>query len=108
MNNELILQLNKVKELLKNHPDVLEYNALAKQVNSSNYIKETELKLKEMQKKLVHLTNDNLQNEYVILKEEYQNLKKNFDAHPLYSNYLLAKEKVNDLLVQISEILSDL
>ena len=40
--------------------------------------------------------------------EEYQNLKKDFDAHPLYSNYLLAKEKVNDLLVQISEILSDL
>ena len=33
MNNELKLQLEKVKELIKNHPDVIEYNALAKQVN---------------------------------------------------------------------------
>jgi cell fate (sporulation/competence/biofilm development) regulator YmcA (YheA/YmcA/DUF963 family) len=35
-------------------------------------------------------------------------LKKEFDEYPLYANYLQAKEKVNDLLVQISEILSSL
>ena len=108
MNNELNLQLEKVKELIKNHPDVLEYNALAKQVNSSNYIKETELKLKEMQKKLVHLTNDNKNKEYEELKIKYQQLKNEFDEYPLYSNYLQAKEKVNDLLTQVSEILSSL
>ena len=108
MNNELRLQLDKVKELIKNHPDVLEYNALAKQVNSSNYIKETELKLKEMQKKLVHLTNDNKNKEYEELKHKYQQLKNEFDEYPLYSNYLQAKEKVNDLLTQVSEILSSL
>ena len=108
MNNELRLQLDKVKELIKNHPDVLEYNALAKQVNSSNYIKETELKLKEMQKKLVHLTNDNKNKEYEELKIKYQQLKNEFDEYPLYSNYLQAKEKVNDLLTQVSEILSSL
>ena len=108
MNNELRLQLDKVKELIKNHPDVLEYNALAKQVNSSNYIKETELKLKEMQKKLVHLTNDNKNKEYEELKHKYQQLKNEFDEYPLYSNYLQAKEKVNDLLIQVSEILSSL
>ena len=108
MNNELRLQLDKVKELIKNHPDVLEYNALAKQVNSSNYIKETELKLKEMQKKLVHLTNDNKNKEYEELKHKYQQLKNEFDEYPLYSNYLQAKEKVNDLLTQVSEMLSNL
>ena len=108
MNNELRFQLDKVKELIKNHPDVLEYNALAKQVNSSNYIKETELKLKEMQKKLVHLTNDNKNKEYEELKIKYQQLKNEFDEYPLYSNYLQAKEKVNDLLTQVSEILSSL
>ena len=108
MNNELKLQLNKVKELIKNHPDVLEYNTLAKQVNSSNYIKETELKLKEMQKKLVHLTNDNKNKEYEELKIKYQQLKNEFDEYPLYFNYLQAKEKVNDLLTQVSEILSSL
>ena len=77
MNNELRLQLDKVKELIKNHPDVLEYNALAKQVNSSNYIKETELKLKEMQKELVHLTNDNKNKEYEELKIKYLKAKIN-------------------------------
>lgn len=108
MNNELINQINKVKDLLKNHPDVKEYNALAIQVNSSTYLKEKEELLKSMQKKLVHLTNENNLKEYENLKKEYQQMKKNFDEHPLYSNYLAAKEKVNDLLVQISEILSDL
>ena len=47
MNNELNLQLEKVKELIKNHPDVIEYNALAKQVNESSFIKEKEELLKK-------------------------------------------------------------
>lgn len=108
MNNELFVQLNKVKELIKNHPEVKEYNALAIQVSNSTYIKEKEEQLKLMQKKLVHLTNENKNKEYEELKVKYQQLKKEFDEYPLYSNYLQAKEKVNDLLVQISEILSDL
>lgn len=108
MNNELFVQLNKVKELIKNHPDVKEYNALAIQVSNSTYIKEKEEQLKQMQKKLVHLTNENNINEYEKLKTEYQQTKKEFDEYPLYVNYLYAKERVNDLLVQISEILSDL
>ena len=108
MNNELFVQLNKVKELIKNHPEVKEYNALAIQVSNSTYIKEKEDQLKLMQKKLVHLTNENNINEYEKLKTKYQQAKKEFDENPLYSNYLQAKEKVNDLLVQISEILSDL
>lgn len=108
MNNELRLQLDKVKELIKNHPEVKEYNALATQVNESTFIKEKEETLKKMQKELVHLTNENKNKEYEELKVKYQQLKKEFDEYPLYSNYLQAKEKVNDLLVQISEILSDL
>ena len=66
------------------------------------------MKLKEMQKKLVHLTNDNKNKEYEELKIKYQQLKNEFDEYPLYSNYLQAKEKVNDLLTQVSEILSSL
>ena len=108
MNSELKLQLNKVKELIKKHPDVKEYNALAKQVNESTFIKEKEETLKKMQKELVHLTNDNKNKEYEELKHKYQQLKNEFDEYPLYSNYLQAKEKVNDLLTQVSEILSSL
>ena len=108
MNNELKLQLEKVKELIKNHPDVIEYNALAKQVNESSFIKEKEDLLKRMQKELVHLTNDNKNKEYEELKIKYQQLKNEFDEYPLYSNYLQAKEKVNDLLTQVSGILSSL
>ena len=108
MNNGLKLQLEKVKELIKNHPDVIEYNALAKQVNESTFIKEKEETLKKMQKELVHLTNDNKNKEYEELKHKYQQLKNEFDEYPLYSNYLQAKEKVNDLLTQVSEILSSL
>ena len=108
MNNELKLQLEKVKELIKNHPDVIEYNALAKQVNESTFIKEKEETLKKMQKELVHLTNDNKNKEYEELKYKYQQLKKEFDEYPLYSNYLQAKERVNNLLIQVSEILSSL
>lgn len=108
MNNELNLQLEKVKELIKNHPDVIEYNALAKQVNESSFIKEKEELLKNMQKSLVHLTNDNNNVEYEVEKAKYQQLKKEFDEYPLYSNYLQAKERVNNLLIQVSEILSSL
>ena len=108
MNNELRLQLDKVKELIKNHPDIKEYNALAIQVNNSTFIKEKEDLLKRMQKELVHLTNDNKNKEYEELKIKYQQLKNEFDEYPLYSNYLQAKEKVNDLLTQVSEILSSL
>ena len=108
MNNELRLQLDKVKELIKNHPDVKEYNALAIQVNNSTFIKEKEDLLKRLQKELVHLTNDNKNKEYEELKHKYQQLKNEFDEYPLYSNYLQAKEKVNDLLTQVSEILSSL
>lgn len=108
MNNELKLQLDKVKELIKNHPDVKEYNALAIQVNNSTFIKEKEELLKKMQKELVHLTNDNKNKEYEELKIKYQQLKNEFDEYPLYFNYLQAKEKVNDLLTQVSEILSSL
>ena len=108
MNKELQLQIEKVKTLLRNHEDVKEYNALAAQVHNSKYIQETELKLKEMQKQLVHLTNEKQLDELELLKKEYTSLKKEFDEYPLYANYLQAKEKVNDLLVQISEILSSL
>ena len=108
MNNELRLQLDKVKELIKNHPDIKEYNALAIQVNNSTFIKEKEDLLKRMQKELVHLTNDNKNKEYEELKIKYQQLKNEFDEYPLYANYLQAKEKVNDLLTQVSEILSSL
>lgn len=108
MNNELKNQIDKVKKLLNSHPDVIEYNALAKEVKSSSYIKEKEELLKNMQKELVHLTNENNLENYEITKKKYQTLKKEFDEYPLYANYLQAKEKVNDLLVQISEILSDL
>ena len=71
MNNELKLQLEKVKELIKNHPDVIEYNALAKQVNESSFIKEKEELLKNMQKSLVHLTNDKNDLEYARGKTAY-------------------------------------
>ena len=76
MNNELRLQLDKVKELIKNHPDVKEYNALATQVNESTFIKEKEETLKKMQKELVYLTNDNKNKEYEELKVKYKQLKK--------------------------------
>ena len=102
------MRLGKVKELIKNHPDVKEYNALATQVNESTFIKEKEETLKKMQKELVYLTNDNKNKEYEELKVKDQQLKKEFDEYPLHSNYLQAKEKVNDLLTQVSEMLSSL
>ena len=108
MNNELLSQIEKVRVALQNDPDIKEYNALAKQVNLSTYLKETETLLKSMQKELVSLTNENKQEEYNLLKDKYLLLKKEYEEHPLYSNYLQAKEKVNDLLIQISEILSSL
>ena len=67
-----------------------------------------EEELKKMQQELVHLLNDNESELYQQKLQEYKTLKENFDKNPLYSNYLETKEKVNDLLVQISDILSSL
>ena len=96
-------QLDEAIAYQRTHPEL----RLGEIVDTLNLCNKEEL-LKNMQKSLVHLTNDNNNVEYEVEKAKYQQLKKEFDEYPLYSNYLQAKERVNNLLIQVSEILSSL
>ena len=93
-----LMELNEVKE----------YKALALEVKENSFLKNTEIKLKEYQIQMVHLLNDKKEKEYEEVKSLYLTLKKEYDSYPLYVNYLQAKERVNDLLKEISNIINNL
>ena len=107
LNNKKVYDLSlQLKEELLNLPLIKEYNSLAKQVSENKYLSDFETKLKAMQKKLVHLLDNNEQEEYEVVLKEYLNAKKEYDNHPLYSNYMTLKEEVNDLLQNIANLIS--
>ena len=47
-----------------------------------------------MQKDLVHLLDNNEKEKYEITLNKYLNLKKEYENNPLYSNYMVLKEKI--------------
>ena len=93
MNDELELSLEKLKKELDNSPIIQEYLSLKE-------VLENDQELKSMRDEIARLTNENKLKERDALLNIY-------NAHPIVSNYELARQEVINLLNQIKDILSD-
>lgn len=91
----------KIRELIKNAPETIEYNRLAEAIKKSPSIQAKEEKLKRMQQEMVKLLDANRTTEYDILVSQYKIEKEQYDNNPLVVNYLVAKEDLNNLILEI-------
>jgi cell fate (sporulation/competence/biofilm development) regulator YmcA (YheA/YmcA/DUF963 family) len=89
--NQYLLQNNIIKEYQK-------YEALIKE---NKELKEQEIRMKELQQCIVKQKASQDENVVLTIKE-YENIKKEFENHPLVVNYLYLKEEVDMLLQHIN------
>lgn len=94
MLNELALELN---SLLKELDEIKEYNRLAHFISNDLALKNVEIELKELQKKMVDLLDKKEYETYETVKKSYLLKKEKYDLHPLVYNYQVLKHEVNDL-----------
>lgn len=66
-------------------------------------MREAELKL--MQKDMVQMLNDQEYDKYQAIKTRYESEKDAFDNDPAIVEYQLAKEDLNDLLIEIAQLI---
>ena len=90
--DKVIIKAQELKEELYNEPLIMEYLRV-KEIFENNE------ELEKMRRNIARLSiNKN--------SEEYINKKKEYDHHPLVSNYYQLKEDVMDLLSEISKIVN--
>ena len=75
-------------------------------VISNKMVSKCEEELKKMQKDLVHLLDNGEKEQYEITLSNYLKLKQEYENNPLYSNYMTLKEEVNDLIQNITSLIS--
>ena len=101
MNNLHELALNLNKEIL-NHPLIKEYQTLELKVLNDDKLKNIDYELRKAQKEMVeHSTKD----DYEFYQDKYVKLKDYASENPLFQNYIILKEEVQNLLNQISYLI---
>lgn len=99
--NEAITIALKINKLLLEEPLIIEYKKLEQLIGKQ--IKEDDKKIRSLQKKM----SENLGLiDYEKYKKEYLDAKTLFDNNPMYNNYLIIKEEVNDILNEIQKIIN--
>lgn len=101
MNNltDLAFKLN--QEIL-NHPLVKEYQSLENKVLNDDKLKNIDYELRKAQKEMVeHSTKE----DYQYYQDKYVELKDYANENPLFQNYIILKEEVQNLLNQISYLI---
>lgn len=100
---KLALQLN---EKILNEPVVQEFKKYERLIQKNEQLKNDEVWLKQLQKKIVwqkaHQDEDVQQT-----IAEYQKKKAEFESHPLVVNYLYLKQEVDDLLQSINAMINN-
>lgn len=99
MNNTLKIA-NELHNLLINHPLVIEYKKYQNIIDSNPEYQKVDEELRKMQKEIINNYSIELVNEYKRKKDEYLN-------DPIVSNYLLLKEELNNLLNTLQDIIND-
>jgi len=95
----------KIRSLLQDAPEVVEYNRLAEAIKKNPSIQQQEESLKKMQQDMVNLLDSNKLDEYNLLVAQYKISKENYDKNPLIVNYMIAKEDLNNLILEIQNII---
>ena len=97
--NDLALKLN--QEIL-NHPLIKEYQELEQKVLSDDKLKNIDYELRKAQKEMVeHSTKE----DYEAYQDKYLKLKDYANENPLFQNYIILKEEVQNLLNQLSYLI---
>jgi cell fate (sporulation/competence/biofilm development) regulator YmcA (YheA/YmcA/DUF963 family) len=107
MNNTKVLEkLDELIELLHNQEEIPRFKEIEKQLNQNSYIQSRVNEYKRWQQKVVLVENKNQE----LPKETSDKLDRLyhelFDI-PIYNEYSLLQEEINDVLQQISFILEE-
>ncbi len=104
MNKDLSLAIQELNEYILNLDIVKEFQYYEKLVLENDELKTIEITLKSMQKDIVNKKHRNEDCEQLV--NDYQKLKNHFENHPLVYNYLMLKQEVNELLQTIQNDLN--
>ncbi len=76
-------------------------NSLKKQIEENKEIQELDKEVRKHQKAMCQ----NKDNDDIYLKEKelYETLLAKLESHPLYQNYIIAKQDAEDVLLEIKE-----
>lgn len=105
MDNRLSELIEELRTELKDTPEYKRYFRLKSFIDAHpDYVaREEELKL--LQKDMVQTLNDREYDVYQQHKQAYESKKDSFDNDPAIVEYQLAKEDLNDLLIEIAQLI---
>lgn len=95
-------QLN---DYLLNLEVIKEYQKYEQLINQDTKIRKMEAKIKAYQKKIV---NQKAKQDETVIKtiKEYQNIKDEFENHPLVVNYLYLKKEVDEIIQSVNSYIN--
>ncbi len=99
--------MNKLIDSLHQLPEVINYKKLEKLIDGN---KEYKLKLNKMfeyQKQMMNSKHYELENNYYIYLEKYNNLKKELEEDVVVDLFLSSLEEVNELLQIVTSIIEN-
>lgn len=103
MNNKLDELLQTLAKEISAAEEVREYWRYKTLISEDSFLVETEKRLKTLQKLMTNnVSQKDIHEQY---KNEYETLKKRFDAHPYVINYNNYVCEVSDLLTEIKTII---
>ena len=103
--NHSLEYAQELNDYLLNLDVIKEYQKYEKLINQDDKINKLEVKMKAYQKKIVNQKTK--QDERVIITiTEYQQIKDEFENHPLVVNYLYLKEEVDEILQSINSYIN--
>lgn len=103
--NHSLEYAQELNDYLLNLDVIKEYQKYEKLINQDDKINKLEVKMKAYQKKIVNQKAK--QDERVIITiTEYQQIKDEFENHPLVVNYLYLKEEVDEILQSINSYIN--
>lgn len=100
---EIDKALENLLSALQEDPTFIEFEKARNLVNSDEYLKETEVELRSLQKKMTQNVMDKALHQHY--KTKYEALKKAYDEHPYVLNYNALLNDVNDMLLTIKTII---
>lgn len=103
LNKEIEDKAKRLNQWILNQEVVKEYQKYEQLIKNNSSLHQLEEELKDLQQKIVMSKHQNIDCE--IIMKEYQQKRKSFDENPLVHNYLVLKQEVNDLLLLFKTIL---
>lgn len=102
--NDIDLPLKEVHDEIFNNGIVKEYFRLKKQIEDDKELFELEKQVRFHQRNLCKLSPSDA--EFEEEKKIYDELSSKLNSHPIYTNFLLIKNEINELLIDIRDFLS--